>query len=163
MTHYSNTNLPQLLKVGDIVEFKTKYRTFTYQVNSDHLRNDGGGQNRAVLKELGITSSQALDEEDAKDLYTFFKYVTGEKPKRGHWPEHCDMAIQTKFVLALFSIINGAKIEDFMPKAEPKKAIRQSHQERAEIEAALKAGNWGCQKAAVYKLISAITGFEFEP
>lgn len=161
MAHYSNTNLPQLLAVGDTVKFKTKHITYNYQVERNHLINGGGSSNRAILKDLGIASNTSLSM--AEDLYGFFKAVTGKMPEVGYWPEHPDMAAQTKFVLALFSIINGAKVEDFMPKAEPKKTIRQSHQEHADIEAALKAGNWGCQKAAVYKLISAITGFEFEP
>lgn len=162
MAHYSNTNLPQLLAVGDTVNFTVRDKLFRYRVEDDYLENTDDG-NRAIITELGITDNIDI-ASDAK-LFKFFKKATGEETRYGFWPTHNDMAIQTKFVLALFSIINGAKVEDFMPKPkpEPKKAIRQSHQEHADIEAALKAGNWGCQKASVYKLISAITGFEFEP
>ena len=162
MAHYSNTNLPQLLAVGDTVNFTVRDKLFKYCVETHYLENLGIASNRIIAIELGITDNRGNVESDQK-LYKFFKAVTGKTARTGIWPDHSDMAAQTKFVLALFSIINGAKIEDFMPKAKPKKTIRQSRQEHADIEAALKAGNWGCQKASVYKLISAITGFEFEP
>lgn len=156
MAHYSNTNLPQLLAVGDTVNFTVRDKLFKYCVETCYLENLGITSNRIIAIELGITDNCGNIKSDQK-LYKFFKAVTGKTAQAGIWPEHSDMAAQTKFVLALFSIINGAKIEDFVSKPEPKPKTRDS------IEAALKAGNWGCQKTSVYKLISAITGFEFEP
>jgi hypothetical protein len=162
MATYSNTNLPQLLKIGDMVDFHFKGKNSRYEVRGDFLHDVSWKSNRAIIISLGITDSECGTKSDDK-VYKFFESVTGKKPNVGYWPAHTDMNAQTKFVLALFSIINGAKVEDFMPKADPKAAPAPKPKTKAAIEAALKAGNWGCQKTSVYKLISAITGFEFKP
>jgi hypothetical protein len=154
MAEYSNTKLPFKLEHGDVVVFKTPTRNFRGIVQNDFVNFDG--RNYEILEHIGLHSDAARSR--------FATACYGSKDTDGHWPQCGNagtgkMEALTRMVLAIYSILAGGKVSDYMEEPK-KKTSPYSEKQQKDIKEALELGDWGCQKFSVWKLISALTDLD---